>query len=63
MRRLRPLSEIECYARCYGTRDEMVRVIHVEPRAPRRDELTGERLRLLFEQRMDARVDTDSEAA
>jgi hypothetical protein len=62
MRRLRPLSEAECYARCYGTRDEMVRLVHVEPRRPRYDVLTtGENLRRLFEERLDAR--TEFEAA
>jgi hypothetical protein len=56
MRRLRPLSEAECYARCYGTRDEMVRIVKLEPRRPRYDVLTsGESLRRLFEERLDAR--------
>src|SRR4029077_19333251 len=26
--RLRPLTEAECYARCYGARDERVSVLH-----------------------------------
>jgi hypothetical protein len=61
MRRLRPLSEAECYARCYGTRDEMVRVVHVEPRRPRYDVLTtGENLRRLFEERLDARSEFEA---
>ena len=61
MRRLRPLSESECYARCYGTRDEMVRIVHVEPRRPRYEVLkTGENLRRLFEERLDARTDTEA---
>src|SRR5947209_17993274 len=34
MRRLRPLSEAECYARCYGGWDETVRVVRLEPRRP-----------------------------
>ena len=62
MRRLRPLSEAECYARCYGTRDDLVRVVHPEPRRPRYEVLTtGEGLRRLFEEALDAR--TEPEAA
>ena len=61
MRRLRTLSESECYARCYGTRDEMVRIVQVEPRRPRYEVLTtGEGLRRLFEERLDARADTEA---
>ena len=56
MRRLRPLSEEECYIRCYGSRDEMVKLVDVEPQPPTYDELlTGENLRRLFEERLDAR--------
>ena len=56
MRRLRELTEAECYARCYGGADETVRVIQVEPRRPREGgHLTGEELRRLFELRLDAR--------
>ncbi len=33
MQRLRPLSEAECYARCYGGRDESVTLLGVEPRS------------------------------
>ena len=54
MRRLRSLSEEECYLRCYGSRDDMVRVVRLE----RRRQLTrisGEELRRLFELRLDAR--------
>ena len=52
--RLRPLSESECYARCYGQRvDESVRVIRIEP--PRRERLSGEAVRRLFEERIDSR--------
>jgi hypothetical protein len=53
--RLRPLSEAECYARCYGGHgDERVSVVRL---APRRDgvEARGERLRELFEERLDVR--------
>jgi hypothetical protein len=56
MRRLRPLSEAECYARCYGGWDETVRVIRLEPRRPRSPILLeGEALRIRFEQALDAR--------
>jgi hypothetical protein len=54
VRRLRPLSEAECYARCYGGSDETVRVIRLEPRRPRLV-LSGEQVRRLFEERLDAR--------
>ena len=55
--RLRPLTEAECYARCYGSRhDDSVRIVTLEPRRPRY-ELTvdGEALRRRFEERLDAR--------
>ena len=56
MRRLRTLSEAECYLRCYGGSDESVKVLRVERRELEEDiRLTGERLRLLFEQRLDLR--------
>jgi hypothetical protein len=61
MQRLRTLSEAECYARCYGERAGMLRVVHVEPRRPRYAvELSGEDLRTLFEVKLDAR---EAEAA
>jgi hypothetical protein len=56
MRRLRTLSEAECYLRCYGGADESVKVFRVE--RPERDDemrLTGERLRRLFERKLDLR--------
>jgi hypothetical protein len=56
MRRLRTLSEEECYLRCYGGSDESVKVFRVERRELHEEvRLTGERLRLLFEQRLDLR--------
>jgi hypothetical protein len=56
MRRLRALSEAECYLRCYGASEETVKVFRVERRELEEDvRLTGERLRLLFEQRLDRR--------
>jgi len=56
VRRLRPLSEEECYLRCYGVDETMVRVVRLETRAPApRFRVTGEELRRLFEVRLDAR--------
>ena len=47
--RLRPLSESECYARCYGQRgDESVRLVRIVVPEPRL-RLTVERVRRLFE--------------
>jgi len=62
MRRLRRLTEAECYARCYGTRDDLVRVIRPAPGPLERESFpTGEFVRRLFEERLDAR--TEPEAA
>jgi hypothetical protein len=59
--RLRPLSESECYARCYGHKgDESVRVVRVE--IPRVARLSGEAVRRLFEERIDSR-EPEAEAA
>jgi hypothetical protein len=57
MQRLRTLSEAECYARCYGWRGEDgVKVISVAPRPSRYETpVTGELLRSLFEDKLDAR--------
>ena len=56
MRRLRPLSEAECYARCYGAGDDAVRFMKLEPRRSDHDtRVSGEDLRQAFEQRLDAR--------
>jgi hypothetical protein len=53
--RLRTLSEAECYARCYGGRtDDRVSVVRVLRAADSRVS-RGERLRELFERRLDAR--------
>ena len=64
MRRLRTLSEAECYTRCYGDR-EGIRIVSVEPRRPRYPlDVSGEDLRQLFEERLDAREpETTMEAA
>ncbi len=57
MRRLRRLTEEECYLRCYGVDEASVRVVRLEP--PRehvpRFRITGEELRRLFEVRLDSR--------
>ena len=56
MRRLRPLSEAECYARCYGGWEANVHVLKLEPRrshTPQR--LDGEAMRLRFEELFEAR--------
>jgi hypothetical protein len=60
--RLRPLTEWECYARCYGQRgNESVRVVRLELQAPRL-RLTGEYVRRLFEERLESR-EAEAEAA
>ena len=56
MRRLRPLSEAECYARCYGGWEANVHVLKLERRrtlTPQR--LDGEAMRLRFEELFEAR--------
>lgn len=66
MRRLRALSEDECYARCYGSRlgDDVVRIVRTG--GPRRRRflarISGEDLRRLFEDRLDSR-EPETEAA
>ena len=56
MRRLRPLTEAECYARCYGGWEATVRVVRLEPRRPRHEVLLdGEAMRRRFEELLDAR--------
>jgi hypothetical protein len=55
---MRPLSEAECYLRCYGTRGSEVRVLphHGNDADLRRDPSeAGERLRRMLELRIDAR--------
>jgi hypothetical protein len=58
---MRPLTEAECYARCYGTRDEQVRVLRLEPRRPRNAlRPPGEELRRYFEERLDRRIEPEA---
>ena len=54
--RLRPLSEAECYARCYGGHGgDRVSVVRRLPRADGGFTSAGERVRELFERRLDDR--------
>jgi hypothetical protein len=56
MRRLRSLSEAECYARCYGGWEDSVRIVRLEPRRASRElAVEGEALRMRFEEFLDAR--------
>jgi hypothetical protein len=56
MRRLRSLSEAECYARCYGGWEATVRVLQLEPRPVRyAPGVEGEALRRRFEELLEAR--------
>jgi hypothetical protein len=56
VRRLRPLSEEECYLRCYGFDEATVRLVKLEPRRPQAPaRISGEELRRLFEIRLDSR--------
>ncbi len=56
VRRLRPLSEAECYVRCYGGWEPTVTIVKLEPRRPRYElAVSGEDLRREFEARIDAR--------
>jgi hypothetical protein len=56
VRRLRPLSEVECYLRCYGAGGGDIRVVQVEAARRRaRPRLSGEEVRRLFAERLDAR--------
>ncbi|HEY5059197.1 MAG TPA: hypothetical protein VII51_09290 [Gaiellaceae bacterium] len=56
MRRLRTLSEAECYARCYRGWDPTVTVVRLGRRSRAATTVTGEELRRRLEERIDARV-------
>jgi hypothetical protein len=61
--RLRTLSEAECYARCYGgSTDGSVSIVRVRRRETKRVTTAGERLRELFEERLDLRGMEDEAA-
>ena len=51
MQRLRPLSEAECYLRCYGQRgrEDTVRIVDLPLPQVVRPTPVGERIRALFE--------------
>src|SRR4051794_23802739 len=54
--RLRPLTETEAYARCHGDRAEDVRIVQIERKRPRfPTTVSGERVRTMFEDRLNAR--------
>ena len=56
MQRLRPLSEQECYLRCYGARDEdTVRVIREEQPSDEVAAVLTDRIRRAFEAGLQAR--------
>jgi hypothetical protein len=62
--RLRALTEAECYARCYRGWEPTVRVVRLEPRRPRfPTTISGEDLRRHLEERLDARLAAEAEAA
>ena len=64
VRRLRTLSEDECYARCYRGWEPTVTIVKLEPRRPRfATTVSGEHLRKLFEDALDARPVDEAEAA
>ena len=64
MIRLRTLSEAECYARCYGGWEPTVTVVRLGPRPPRfPTTVSGEDLRRRLEERLDARLAAEAEAA
>lgn len=60
MRRLRTLSEDECYARCYRGWEPTVTIVKLEPRRPRYPAtVSGEELRQLLADRIDGRLPED----
>ena len=64
VRRLRTLTEAECWARCYGAWDPTVTIVRLEPRRPRfRPTVSGEDIRRRLEERIDRRAADEAEAA
>ena len=64
MIRLRPLTEDECYARCYGGSDPTVTISRSEPRRPRFETTVyGAAHRKSLEERHEERHAADDEAA
>ena len=61
--RLRPLTEAECYARCYGgRREEAVNFVRLLARSERRPPVTGEQLHALLDAGLSL-TDSEKEAA
>jgi hypothetical protein len=60
--RLRPLGESEAYHHSYGDTPRDVKIVRLEPRRPRYQEVLadGERLRQAFLQRLDKRDQEES---
>ena len=58
--RLRPLTEAECYARCYGSRDERVSILRDPTELTRPTAVAEIRLRELVERRL-AELGDDAE--
>ncbi len=55
--RLAAIGEAEAYGRSYGERSTDVRIVKVEPRRQRGlPSISGERLRRLFEERLEGRA-------
>ena len=59
--RLRPLGESEAYHHSYGDEPRDVKIVKLEPRRPRYQQVLadGERLRQAFLQRLDKREKED----
>ena len=57
MQRLRPLSETECYLRCYGWRgnEETVKVLRMDAEPRESPSVMAERIRIALESMLDAR--------
>jgi hypothetical protein len=55
LRRRQTLSETDCYCRCYGPGPGTVRIVRLEPLRRYGSRMTGETLRRMFEDRLDAR--------
>jgi len=61
VRRLRSLSEAECYARCYRGWEPTVTLVKLEERRPRYPlPVSGEMLRQIFEERIDSRAEDEA---
>jgi hypothetical protein len=60
VRRLRTLSEDECYARCYRGWEPTVTVVRVGRRSRLLAAVTGEELRRRLEERIDARASDEA---